>query len=210
MKISQVGINLIKSFEGCILHEYKDAVGVPTIGYGHTGGVRPNQTITQQQAEELLKQDLEKFEKGVTDLVKVPLNQYQFDALVSFSFNVGLGALQTSTLLKKLNAKDYSGASKEFDKWVHAGGDVLRGLVSRRDAEQSLFNRHVETPKTNVSLIGVVKVTADVLNVRDKPNGKIIGKITKGKVYKTYGVKDGWYNVGSGWVSGKYVTFKKY
>jgi lysozyme len=146
MNISQVGINLIKSFEGCVLHEYKDAGGVPTIGYGHTGGVQPNQKITQAQADDLLKMDLRKFENGVNDLVKVPVNQYQFDALVSFAFNCGLEGLRTSDLLMKLNKKDYAGCVKEFDRWIHAGGEVLQGLVNRRNAEQALFNRVVETP----------------------------------------------------------------
>jgi lysozyme len=211
MKISQVGINLIKSFEGCILHSYNDPVGILTIGYGHTGkDVIEGRKITQQQAEEILKRDLAKFEEGVSELVKVPLNQYQFDALVSFSYNVGLGALGSSTLLKKLNKKDYRGAAIEFEKWVYAKGNKLKGLAVRRLAEKSLFNHYDETPKSN-SQIGVVKVDVDVLNVRSNPDatGKIIGKIHKNKVLKCYGSQNGWYNVGSGWVSGKYVTFKK-
>ncbi len=138
MLISQAGINLIKQFEGCRLTAYKDAVGVVTIGYGHTPS-KLGTTITQEQAEQLLKEDLKKFEEGVLELVKVPLNQNQFDALVSFSFNLGIGALACSTLLKKLNAKQYQEAANEFSKWVNAGGKPLPGLVKRRQAEKELF-----------------------------------------------------------------------
>lgn len=140
MKISQKGVDLIKSFEGLELKAYKDSVGVTTIGYGSTGPhVSMGMTITKEQAEQLLKKDLERFERGVSDLVKVPLNQNQFDALVSFSFNLGLGNLKSSTLLKKLNASDYIGASKEFERWNRAGGKVLNGLTRRRIAERDLF-----------------------------------------------------------------------
>jgi GH24 family phage-related lysozyme (muramidase) len=147
MITSQVGVNLIKSFEGCVLHSYRDAVGVLTIGYGHTGNVKDGQTITQTQAEELLKGDLKRFEDGVNSLVKVKLNQNQFDALVSFSYNVGVGALKTSDLLEKLNKGDYTGASSEFARWCHAGGKVLKGLVLRREAERVLFLKQIEVTK---------------------------------------------------------------
>ena len=139
MKISQTGIDLIKKFEGCRLNAYLDAVGVPTIGYGSTEGVQMGDTITQEEAETLLLKDLERFEAGVTRLVKVPIDQNAFDALVSFSFNLGLGALQGSTLLKLVNAGDAPGAAREFAKWKHAGGKILPGLVARRAAESELF-----------------------------------------------------------------------
>lgn len=140
MKISQKGLNLIKSFEGLELKAYKDSVGVVTIGYGSTGThVSMGQTITAQEAENLLKKDVSRFEEGVTKLVKVPLNQNQFDALVSFSFNLGLGNLGSSTLLKKLNNGDYQGVSLEFERWNRAGGKVLNGLTRRRLAEKELF-----------------------------------------------------------------------
>jgi lysozyme len=143
MNISKVGIDLIKSFEGVRLVGYADIVGVPTIGYGHTGNVKVGQKITQAQADQLLKDDLKRFVDGVNSLVKVPLNQNQFDSLVSWSFNLGLGALKSSTLLKKLNAKDYKGASLEFPKWNKAGGKVVSGLTRRRLAEKSLFIKKV-------------------------------------------------------------------
>lgn len=140
MKISKKGLDLIKEYEGLELKAYKDSVGVLTIGYGSTGShVKPGMTITAQEAEALLLKDVERFEKGVAAAVKVPLNQNQFDALVSFSFNLGLGSLQKSTLLRKLNAGDYAGAQAEFKRWNKAGGVVLRGLVRRRASEALLF-----------------------------------------------------------------------
>lgn len=139
MKISQSGIDLIKRFEGCRLHAYLDAVGVPTIGFGSTEGVTMGNTITQDEAETLLLEDLVRFEEGVTRLVKVDIDQNAFDALVSFAFNLGIGALQGSMLLRLLNAGDETGAAKEFLKWKHAGGKELPGLVARRKAESELF-----------------------------------------------------------------------
>jgi lysozyme len=139
MKLSKRGLNLIKEFEDCKLRAYLDAVQVLTIGYGHTKGVKRGQTITQKEADRLLAEDVAEFEEGVNDAVKVPLTQNQFDALVVFSFNVGTGALKRSTLLKKLNAKNYVGAADELLKWNKAGGKVLRGLTRRRQAERKLF-----------------------------------------------------------------------
>jgi lysozyme len=140
MDISASGIALIKQFEGCRLSAYRDVSGVLTVGWGHTGkDVTKGLTITQARADTLLRQDLNEFVIGVNQCVKVPINQNQFDALVSFAYNVGLGALRTSTLLEKLNEKDYMGAANELDKWVHSGGKVIQGLVTRRNAEQALF-----------------------------------------------------------------------
>ena len=136
---SQKGINLIKEFESCRLKAYQDSAGVGTIGYGHTGGVSSGMTISQAQAEAYLKSDLARFEKAVNNCVTVALTQNMFDALVSFSFNVGDGALKNSTLLRKLNSGDIGGAANEFDKWVYSGGKVVDGLVRRRAAEKALF-----------------------------------------------------------------------
>lgn len=144
MKISKKGIDLIKSFEGCSLLSYQDSAGVWTIGFGHTSGVKSGQTITAQQAENYLQADLSVFEQGVEKYVKVKLNQNQFDALVSFSYNVGLGNLAKSDLLKKLNSGDYSGASAEFPLWIYAGGKVLNGLIRRRNEERALFDAKIE------------------------------------------------------------------
>lgn len=139
MKTSQKGIDLIKRFEGCRLKAYKCPANVWTIGYGHTGNVKPNDVITQEQAEELLKRDLISFENSVSKLIKIAVTQNEFDALVSFAFNVGVGALANSTLLKLLNAGNTKGASEQFGRWVYAGNKVLEGLIKRRNAERELF-----------------------------------------------------------------------
>ncbi|MGC0151389.1 lysozyme [Chromobacterium vaccinii] len=140
MKINQAGLDLIKDFEGLRLLAYQDLVNVWTIGYGHTGpDVRPGQRISNTQAEQLLLGDLARFETGVDKMVKVPLNPNQFSALVSFSYNLGLGNLQQSTLLRLLNKRDYAGAAGQFPLWNKAGGHVIDGLTRRRQAEQKLF-----------------------------------------------------------------------
>ncbi|HJC23183.1 MAG TPA: glycoside hydrolase family protein [Candidatus Eisenbergiella merdavium] len=136
---SQAGIDLITSFEGCRLTAYQDSVGVWTIGYGHTSGVYQGMTITEEEAIAFLRQDLKTAENAVNSYVTYAINQSQFDALVSFTFNVGTGNLSSSTLLKKLNAGDINGAANEFDKWIYAGGEVLEGLVRRRAAEKQMF-----------------------------------------------------------------------
>lgn len=140
MKTSQKGIDLIKKFEGLSLKVYDDAIGLKTIGYGHLiKKCEMFTTLTQQQAEDLLAKDLKQFEASVTTSVKVALTQNQFDALVSFAFNLGMANLNSSTLLKKLNAGDITGASNEFVRWNKAGGKPLVGLTRRRLAEKELF-----------------------------------------------------------------------
>lgn len=139
MKISSRGINLIKKYEGLRLEAYKCPSGVFTIGYGHTKGVKKGMKISKEQAEGFLSDDLKTYENAVNSCVKVPINQYQYDALVSFSFNCGAGALKNSTLLKKLNKKDYKGASDEFLRWNKSNGQVLKGLTKRRQEERQLF-----------------------------------------------------------------------
>lgn len=137
--ISQEGIDLIKQFEGLRLEAYKDAVGVWTIGYGHTKTAKPGMKIDKEKAEQLLKQDLKRFEQAVLKNVTVSINQDQFDALVSFSFNVGINAFKNSTLLEELNQGNYEGAKQEFYKWVYGDGQKLEGLVRRRKQEAQLF-----------------------------------------------------------------------
>lgn len=144
MQTSEKGISLIKQFEGCKLTAYQDSVGVLTIGYGWTQPVdgkpiRAGMTIKQETAERLLKTGLVSYESDVSRLVKVGLTQGQFDALVSFTYNLGSRSLSTSTLLRKLNAGDYAGAADEFLRWNKAGGKVLNGLTRRREAERALF-----------------------------------------------------------------------
>ena len=144
MQTSEKGIAVIKQFEGCKLTAYQDSVGVWTIGYGWTQPVdgkpiRAGMTIKQETAERLLKTGLVSYESDVSRLVKVGLTQGQFDALVSFTYNLGARSLSTSTLLRKLNSGDYAGAADEFLRWNKAGGKVLNGLTRRREAERALF-----------------------------------------------------------------------
>ena len=139
MKISEEGISLIKRFEGCRLEAYKCSAEVLTIGYGHTGGVKEDDTISQPEADKLLEQDIAKFEKYVNVNVAVELNQSQFDALVAWTFNLGVGNLRQSTMLKKLNEGDYQSVPSEMKRWNKAGGKTLDGLIRRRKAEGLLF-----------------------------------------------------------------------
>ena len=139
MKISLEGLSLIKKFEGCKLKAYYCSGGVLTIGYGHTGGVKETDVITQEEAEKLLKGDVLKFEQYVSDNVKVELDQSQFDALVAWTFNLGPGNLKESTMLKKLNNGEYESIPFEMRRWNKAGGKTLDGLIRRREAESLLF-----------------------------------------------------------------------
>lgn len=144
MNVSPKGIDLIKQFEGCKLTAYKDGGGVWTIGWGHTSAagapeVKEGLTITQQQANKILADDLAKFSEGVAKLIKVEISQDQFDALVSFAYNVGLGAFGSSTLLKKLNAKDFEAVPAQLMRWTKDNGKEVGGLVRRRRAEAALW-----------------------------------------------------------------------
>lgn len=143
LSMSPSGIALLQAHEGLRLTAYRDAGGVWTIGYGSTSGVRRGMTISYDQAVLRLYQDLDDAEATVNSRVTVPLTQPQFDALVSLVFNIGGGAFRKSTLLQKLNAGDYAGASNQFRRWVKAKGRVLPGLVTRRAAERALFEREV-------------------------------------------------------------------
>ena len=141
LSISKRGLDLIKRSEGLELKAYPDpgSGGDPwTIGYGHTKGVKRGQVITPDQADAFLLEDVAEFERAVRRLAP-KTTKGQFDALVSFAFNVGSANLEKSTLLKKHNAGDYAGAKAEFDKWKFASGKVLKGLVTRRAAEAELY-----------------------------------------------------------------------
>ena len=138
MTTSPNGIALIKRFEGLRLKPYLCPAGIASVGYGHTYLVNINDpAITEEEADRLLAQDLKLYEKPVSEMVKVPINQNQFDALVSFAFNLGTAALRGSTLLKKLNSGQP--CAEEFDRWIFAAGKALPGLVRRRAAERRLF-----------------------------------------------------------------------
>lgn len=140
MRTSQNGIDLVKRFEGFSPVAYLCPAGVWTIGYGHTAGVHEGDSIDGDTAEDFLREDLTSAEGAVEKYVKVPLKQWQFDALVSFTFNLGAGNLYSSTLLKKVNRNpDDPSIRDEFEKWVYAGGRVLQGLVDRRKAEADMY-----------------------------------------------------------------------
>jgi len=136
------GLALTEQSEGCRLTAYQDQVGVWTIGYGHTGAdVVSGLTITQAQADALLVSDVAAAAAFVNQAVTVPLQQDEFDALVDFVFNLGRAAFAGSTLLKDLNAGDFAGAAGQFDLWDHAGGQVVAGLLRRRQQETALFEQ---------------------------------------------------------------------
>jgi lysozyme len=139
METSQNGIDLIKHFEGCRLEPYLCSANVLTIGYGHTKDVVKDMHITEETAEVLLQQDLKEFEDNVDKLVTVDLNQNQFDALVSWTFNLGAGNLKSSTMLKVLNEEKYNEVPEQMQRWNKSAGVVNKGLVKRRGAEALLF-----------------------------------------------------------------------
>ena len=140
MNISKTGIDLIKHFEGCETTAYKCPAGVWTIGYGHIKGVKEGMQITEGQAEEMLVEELVEYEGYINDMVSVSLSQCQFDAMVSWVYNLGGGNLKASTLLKVLNAGDYDGVPAQMMRWNKAGGKVLEGLTRRRQAEADMFS----------------------------------------------------------------------
>jgi lysozyme len=143
MQMSQEGIDaLLKKYEGCKLKAYRCPANICTIGYGHTSAagapiVLDGMTLTQKQCDDILRKDLVKFETAVHDMVTQPLNQHQFDVLVDFAYNAGVGNLKTSTLLKKVNGADFDAVPAELMKWTKGGGKVLPGLVKRRQAESA-------------------------------------------------------------------------
>lgn len=149
LKLTQAGANLIKHFEGCLhphqgkYKAYRCPAGIWTIGWGttteHGHAIKQDTVWTQEQCNAAARADMEKFEADVRRLVKVQLEPWQFDALVSFTYNVGAGNLAKSTLLKKVNAKDFAGAAKEFLRWDKANGKTLAGLTRRRKSESLLF-----------------------------------------------------------------------
>ena len=183
MKISPTGIKLIKSYEGLRLNSYICPAGVWTIGYGHTGGVEPNTKIDEKTADAYLKQDLVKFEKAVLTYVTIDLNQNQFDALVSFCFNVGPQAFKGSTLVKRLNNGENpnSVAAEELPKWNKGDGKVLEGLNRRRSAELELFCS--EPPRVQVGLIDIKSKFNTWLKKRLVPSAEL-GRDEKANIYK--------------------------
>jgi len=142
MQASQTGKDLIKKYEGLRLKAYVCPGGRWTIGYGQTGpDVYEGLEIDEQTANNLLWKALPGYEDAINELVKVPLNQNQFDSLVSFTYNIGIEAFKKSTLLKMINSGDMVGASYQFLIWIYSGHKILRGLVERRKAEKDLFTK---------------------------------------------------------------------
>lgn len=177
MKTSSKGIALIKSFEGCRLQAYRDSVGVLTIGYGHTGDVREGQVISQGFAEELLKADLTKLERNVTRYTPFEMNQNQFDALVSFAFNCGVGNLK-----KLVSGRDQEKVARKMLEYNKAGGRVLAGLTRRRQAERALFLSGGNRTLKNGSRGDDVKELQKILTEKGFSCGAadgIFGKATK-------------------------------
>ena len=140
METSEVGIELIKEFEGKRQVAYQDSAGVWTIGYGHTKGVYEGQLCIEKTCDRYLAEDIQEVEEYIEKLVEVPLTQNQYDALVSWTFNLGLYNLKESTLLRKLNYGDYEVVPEEMKKWIYVGDEVLEGLIRRREAEAALFD----------------------------------------------------------------------
>jgi GH24 family phage-related lysozyme (muramidase) len=177
MKISQRGIDLIKEFEGCKLTAYKDAVGVWTIAYGHTKNVKQGMKITQEQAEELLKKDLAEYEAKVEKYDKYNWNQNQFDALVSFAYNIG--SIDQLTSNGRRAIKTISEKILEYNK---AGGKTLEGLVRRRKAEKKLFDEPVEADLSG-GKIESVNSSADSEKEQEKPASEVRSPYIVGQTY---------------------------
>ena len=146
MKASGACRALIRQFEDLRLQAYRCPAGIPTIGVGHTRGVKMSDRCTVQQADVWLTEDLQDAEAAVSSLVKLPLAQQQFDALVSFTFNLGAKRLAESTMLILLNKGSFKAAAEQFDRWVHSAGVKLDGLVRRRAAEKALFLDGLRVP----------------------------------------------------------------
>lgn len=136
--VSAVAVSAICGFEGYREYAYRDAVGVPTIGYGTTKGVKMGDTTTRQEAKEFVVRDASVMARQMQSVIKVPLYQHEWDSLVSLVYNIGIGNFKKSTLLKKLNRRDYSGACSQIKRWVYAGGKKLKGLERRRESEYQM------------------------------------------------------------------------
>lgn len=197
MKLGKAGQDLIKHFEGLELKAYKCPSGVWTIGWGHTAGVQPGQTITEQQAQEIFENDMKVYERYVNYYVKHTLTQNQFDALVSFTYNCGPGNLQK--LIRNRTLEQIADALLLFNK---GGGKVLAGLVRRRKMERELFLK--DMPKTQTQKY---VITATALNVRAGigTKYKIIRVLRKGQTVEVTQVSNGWGKISGGWISLKYA-----
>jgi lysozyme len=138
-ELNKTSLSLIESFEGLKLTAYQDSVGVWTIGWGHTKGVKRGQKITREEAEEFLREDLAEAAHGVEKAIKVDIGDNEFGACVSLAFNIGVGAFAGSSIVRYINRNQFDRAADAFLNWNHAGGEVVKGLTRRRQAERKLF-----------------------------------------------------------------------
>ena len=197
LKLGKEGEKLIKHFEGCKLTAYKCPAGVWTIGWGHTAGVKQGQTITQAQADKYFVDDMVIYENHVKRIVKLPLNQNQFDALVSFCYNCGAGNLQ-----KLVNGRNYQQIADTMLLYNKANGKMLAGLLRRRQMERELFLK-----PTNITNSVKVQVTAGGLNVRAGigTTYKIVDVLSKNQIVEVTATSNGWGKISNGWISLKYT-----
>lgn len=215
LSVSERGLEIIKEFEGLYLSAYLDPVGVWTIGYGHTLGVYPGMTITAQEADKLLRQDVAGHVQGIYNSVRVPLNQNQFDALASFVFNLGANILSNSTLLEYINSKQWYAAAEEMKLYNKGGGMVLEGLVRRRNMEAELFLSGLDdvtpvpqpTPDNGIILkypeTGTFTPNTTI-NIRNQPStaANIVGQYVVGESLNYHTV-----HLGNGYVWLEYTSY---
>lgn len=154
-------IDIVRKWEGCKLKAYQDIVGVWTIGYGHTGDVHAGMEITQDEAIDLLNEDLERFRACVMEAIKVDVTASMYAAMVSLAFNIGCSAFKGSTLVKKVNARNFKDAAEEFLRWNKAGGRVVQGLINRRKDERELFLS--EQPKEVKPMLPLLPIIASAM-----------------------------------------------
>ncbi|MDA9470548.1 lysozyme [Enterococcus sp. 5H] len=197
MKISQNGRNLIKKWEGLRLSAYQDSVGVWTIGYGHTKGVYAGMTISEMQANAFLDEDIKTHAVGIFKYVTVQLNQNQFDALVSFHFNLGPYILANSQLLIYINSKNWTSAANEMKRYVYAGGQILQGLVNRRNDEVTLFLKAASPAQGSYIAFGkYVTITKKGYNLWSSFDW--VKKDTTDKLFNETYIAKGYYNHSNG------------
>lgn len=199
MHIGKEGQKLIKHFEGCQLTSYKCPAGVWTIGWGHTSGVKQGMKITQQQADQYFLDDIKIYENHVKRIVKLPLNQNQFDALVSFCYNCGAGNLQ-----KLVSGRNYQQIADTMLLYNKGGGKVLAGLLRRRQMERELFLKSANSANSPTMK---VQVTAGGLNVRAGigTSCKIVDVLNKNQVVEVTETSNGWGKISKGWICLKYT-----
>lgn len=190
MKVNKQGLDFLKKWEGCVLTAYKDVGGTLTIGYGFT--YLPDRplveglTITQEECDEYFKKILQVYENGVIECLKVKVTQNQFNALVSFAYNLGVGCLKYSDLIRYINTNDFSNAMQEWAKYVHVGQTVVQGLVNRRREEMELFSSNKDNTTQNhvKNISSIAELAIEVMHgkygdgeIRKQHLGKLWGAV---------------------------------